>query len=181
MQVTFTLGLIPQNLDVLTESIALGIAKVLAGQFLDSLELHTGFRKILQVPLDKVFGRFDSAASKKTIELLAQEVASALVSFPGALEENAGAARAAANTFLDALRASALSAPKLVELELDPSRIEQHILSAGETHLTSASAERRGHVERAVAELSSLLVANAPALPGVQVAFMQAMLRAKRQ
>ena len=161
------------------ESVALGIAKVLAGQFLDSLELQSGVRKVLQIPIDKAFGRAESASSKKTVERLAREVASELLAFPGALEDNAGAARAAADTFLDALRISALSAAKLVELELDPARIERHILSAAKTQLTGASAERRGHVERAVAELSKLLVANAASLPGIQVAFMQAMLRSR--
>jgi hypothetical protein len=162
---------------MLAETVAMGIAKVLAGQFLDSLQLHQGVRKALQVPVDQLFGRAERAGSRKTIERLAQGVAAELVSFPGALEDNAGAARAAADTFLDALRLSALSATKLIELDLDPARIEQHILSAGSDHLRGASAERRGHVERAAAELAALLVANAPALPGVQVAFMQAMLR----
>ena len=164
---------------MLPEAIAIGIAKVLTGQLLDGVELQSGIRKVLQVPVDQIFGGVERSVGKKTIDKLAKAVAGELLAFPGALEENAGAARAAADTFLDALRSSELSASRMVDLSLDPVRIEEYVLNRAKAHLEGASAERRGHVGRAVAQLSKLLVANAADLPGVQVAFMQAMLQAR--
>ena len=165
---------------MLAETITIGIAKVLAGQLMDSIVLNTGVRKLVQVPVDQLFGRADRTLARKTIEKLAKSVSNELTSFPGAYEENSGAARAAANTFLDVLRASELSAARLVALNLDSTEIERYMTTKAESALKTASAERTGHVLRAISHLSKLLVANAADLPGVQVSFMQAMLASRR-
>ena len=165
---------------MLTESITLGIAKVLAGQLLDGIQLNSGVRKIVQVPMDQLFGKVDRTLAKKTIEKLARSISDELTAFPSTHEDNAGAARAAASTFIDVLQVSDLSASRMVALNLDPIAIEEYLTTKAGPALNTASAERSGHVLRAISHLSKLLVANAADLPGIQVAFMQAMLASRR-
>jgi hypothetical protein len=161
---------------MLTTSIAAGIAKVLAAQFLAQLGVDARLRGILQVPVDQLVGRTERKAAQATLDKLALLIANELLAFPRALEDNAGAAAAAADSFLASLEASNLSARTLVELDLKPDRIAQHLLLASKPFVEGASAERRGQVERAIRQLSLQLVAHAPSLPGVQLAFMQVLL-----
>ena len=165
---------------MLEAAIASSLAKVLARTLLESTGLPATARQLAQVPIDHLLSRSVRSASKKSIESIAKEVAAELLAFPRALEDNAGSARSAADTLLEVLASASITVVRLIELNLDPTSIERALLEAGEKHLNSASAERRGHVERAIAKLSALLVRNAPELPGVQVAFMQAMLRSRR-
>lgn len=164
---------------MLEASIASSLAKALVRSLLDLSGLPSTARQLVPVPVDHWLSRAGSAAARKSIDGIAKQVAAELVAVPRALEDNMGAARSAADTLLEILAAADLSAARMVELNLDPRAIENALLRAGEALLHPASAERRGHVQRAVAKLSVLLVLNAPELPGVQLAFMQAMLRSR--
>ena len=165
---------------MLEATLATAIAKVLSRSLLEAVGLPSTARQLAQVPMDHVLGRTERSAGKKTIEGLAKVVASELLAFPGALEDHAGSATSAANTLLDVLASAQLSASRLIELELNPALVAQALREAGVRHLEGAGAERRGHVERAIVKLASLLVQNAAELPGLQVAFMQAMLKSSR-
>jgi hypothetical protein len=143
---------------MLEASLATAIAKVLSRSLLETVGLPPTALQLAQVPIDHVLGRTERSASRKTIEGLAKVVASELLAFPGALEDNAGSATSAANTLLDVLSSAQLSGTRLIELELDPTLIAQALREAGMRHLEGAGAERRGHVERAIVKQIDLIL-----------------------
>jgi len=165
---------------MLASSIAAGVAKVLAAQLLEHVGVPSAARSVVQVPIDQLLSRAERKSAAVSLRRVGESVAEELLIIPRSLQDNPGAAQAAAATFLEVLEAANLSATRLVELNLDPQLVRGHILAIAGPHVKGASAERRGHVERAISRFCEALMAEAPTLPGVQLAFMQAVLRSRR-
>jgi len=157
----------------------INLAKQLADALLDLFPLAGLSKSLAKISLEHIFGNAERTASRKSVERLAAEVASQIESIPNERLDNPGSARSAALDIVSILKKSALSPERLVSLNLDPTLIEKNLLSAAQEYIANASAERAGFVTTGL-RLVAVAVANAaPELPGVAVAFMQAMLRSR--
>jgi hypothetical protein len=144
---------------------------------LDLFPLGSVAKAASKVPLGYLLNRNDTTSQAKSIESIASAIADELSEFPD--HGNPGSARSAAYDVLHILRISGLGPATLVELNLDSKRVLSHLLLNGADVLEQASTQRQGFITRGLAKLADAVVECAPSLPGVQLAFMQALLRSR--
>jgi len=115
-------------------------------------------------------------AAKETVETLSR-------GFHAAEEAgvvNRGTGYSAAADFGEIVRKAGISPRLLVDLGLDPGRLEEHLRRAGADELREASAGRRGLVLDGLRVFSTTIVEAAPQSPAVQAEFMRAVLAANK-
>ena len=155
------------------------LTKQIAGALLDLFPLAGLGKIVAKISLDHVLGIAERNAARKSIDSLASEVVAKLESFPNEHQDNQGSAQSAAFDIAGILKKSGLGPERLVSLNLDPLLIEQHLLITAGEYLSSASAERAGFVSNGLKAVAGSIANAAPELPGVTVAFMQAMLKSR--
>lgn len=155
----------------------LQIARKLTEIFLDLFPLPTTARKLVDLPIAYMFDKGE-ARRRKTVSSIAARIASDLTRVPD--QDNPGSAASASLDIIDILRLSSLGPDKLVELDLDTDRVFSSLLQSAGPFLASASSLRQGLIRSGLREVACTVVECAPELPGVQIAFMRAMLRSRR-
>jgi len=150
------------------------IAKKLVNVLLDMFPLPPLARKVVDIPVAYLFDR-GGAHGRKTISSIATRIATDLANHPD--HENPGSAIAASYNVIEILGSSGLDSRQLVALNLDKDRVYSFLLAAGQPHLSTASQLRQGFIRDGLKEIAEALVESAPELPGVPLAFMQAMLQ----
>jgi len=149
------------------------VAKKLVGVLLDLFPLPSIARKAVDIPIGYLFDRI-GADHKKTISVVAAQIAADLARYPD--HENPGSAKSASNDVVDILRISGLGAKQLVELDLDEEKVLFFLLGAAGPFLKGASQLRQGFIRTGLEQIARAVVEAGPELPGVHLAFMQAML-----
>jgi hypothetical protein len=155
------------------------LAKDVLDLLVDFLPYGATTKKLLKLPLSYGLSQLDSPTAKRTIASVASDIAASLSNFPDALLDNPGSAASAANDVLEVARRSGLSPDLMVACELDPSRLLSHFRAHCAPVLRGASAQRRGLVENGLERLARGVTFYAAELPGVEVAYMRAMLKAQ--
>lgn len=153
------------------------LAKDVLAVLLDLFPIGSVAKAAIKLPVGYLLDRDDTISQAKSIESIASAIADELSEFPD--HDNPGSARSAAYDVLHILRSSKLGPAKLVELNLDSKQVLSHLMLNGADVLRQASAQRQGFITRGLAKLADAVVECAPSLPGVQLAFMQALLRSR--
>lgn len=153
------------------------LAKDVLAALLDLFRFGSLAKATVKLPLSYMLDRYDAKASTKSIESIASAIAAELSDLPD--QDNPGSAQSAAHDAVDILQRSKLGPALLVELDLDPERVLSHLLSCGANVVMRASAQRQGFITQGLARIARAVVECAPSLPGVQLAFMQALLKSR--
>lgn len=156
------------------------LLKDLVGALVEFLPYGTAAKKLMQIPINHgVAGWLFPATARPaaSIENVAQAVADSIASIPLASLDNPGSAASAAYDIVEIIGRAKVSPQTLINCELDPGVMSNHILAHGKDILATASSERTGFITQGVNEFSHGLIAVAPQLPGVQTAFMRAVLK----
>jgi hypothetical protein len=90
---------------------------------------------------------------------------------------NPGSGHAAVIDLTGILERVSITAEMLVDMGLDVDRLYAYLLQVAEPNLREASQGRRGRLEAALREIAEAVLALAPELPSVRLAFMRQMLR----
>jgi hypothetical protein len=154
------------------------LAKDLLSVLVDLFPLGSLGKSAIKIPLIHWLDETNARAATQTIEKIAVSVAAELASFPD--NDNPGAARASSHDLILILRSSGLNASRMIELDLESDRVFHFLIGSASETLRTASAQRRGFIEFGLKRLAQSLVAASPKLPGVELAFMQAMLKGRR-
>ena len=117
-------------------------------------------------------------ANVDLIKKIAENIAEAVRSRTAQEGGNMGAAESAALGVLETVRAAKLTPDLLVSLRLDPKRLAEHLVQTfPPVDLRMASVARRRLYGQGVEEFCEGLMGSALALPGVQLAIQQDLLR----
>jgi len=152
------------------------VAKKLVNVLLDLFPLPPLARKVVDIPVAYLFDR-GGAHNRKTISFIANRIATELAQYPD--DENPGSAISASYNVIEILGSSGLDSRRLVALNLDKDKVFSFLLAAAQPHLSTASQLRQRFIHNGLKEIAEALVESAPELPGVPLAFMQAMLDAR--
>ena len=153
------------------------LTKDLVKALLELFPLGSIGTKLLSAPLDYAFERRDAAQAKKSIAAIAAAVASEIYVLLD--PRNPGSAASASFDVITILRDSGLGPDLLVELNLDVEMVRAHLMKTGQQTIEQASGQRRRYITDGLAKIAAAVVEAAPELPGVQLAFIRAMLRSR--
>ena len=155
------------------------LAKDILDVLVEFLPYGSVGKKLVKLPLIYGLGRLDQRTSVKTVENIAEHIAAALEAVPVQFLDNPGSATSAASDVVAIVRRSNLSPDLLIRFDLDAEQLLSHLMSHAQPAMNGASAERRGFIGRGLKEFAYSLISHAPQLPGVDVAFMSAVLKAR--
>lgn len=153
------------------------LAKELFDVFLDLFPLGSLAKSTIKLPFNYLLERGDGETKVRSIENIASAIAAELSEMPD--PSNPGAARSAAYDVVRILKESGLGPELLVHLNLDPDSVFSHLTATGSDVRRNASALRWGFIEIGLRKLADAIVERSPELPGVPLAFMQALLRSR--
>jgi hypothetical protein len=150
------------------------VVRKLVDVLLDLFPLAPMARKLFGIPIGYALDRGD-ANQKKTISAIAARIAEELSNLPD--HDNPGSAISASHDVIDILRMSRIGPETLVNLDLDEVRVLSFLMAAAQPTLATAGQLRQGFIRSGLENVARTVVDSAPELPGVQLAFMRAMLR----
>jgi hypothetical protein len=151
------------------------LAKEVLSVLLELFPLGSVAKSAIKLPFGYLLDRSESKTKAKSIEGIACAIAAKLSVMPD--HTNPGAARSAAYDVVHILKLGKVCPELLIELNLDPTLLLSHLMISGEEVLRTASQQRKSFIELGLSKIADAVVECSPELPGVQLAFMQAMLR----
>jgi hypothetical protein len=153
------------------------LAKDVLVVLLELFPLGAIAKSAVKLPIGYLFERVDNDSKAKSIASIAAAIANEISGNPD--QDNPGSARSAAYDVVHIFETSQLGPSLLIELNLDAKLVLSHLMASGAPVLATASAQRQGFIKDGLRKLSETVVESAPGLPGVQLAFMQAMLKSR--
>ena len=155
------------------------LAKRVSKLLLELFPLTAVSKSVVSFSLDLFLDNAEGKPSKKSIERIGQEVAANLLAISASVPDHQGSAISAAADVISILEQSSLSPEYLIELNLDAELLEAHFLSIANEVFKNAGPRRIGYITDALNQVATKIVSCAPELPGVNVAFMRAMLKSR--
>lgn len=153
-------------------SAEINLAKELLDVFLDLFPMGSITKKVIKLPSIYLLNRFDN--DTKTIENIVLAIAKEISEMPD--QPNPGSASSASYDVVSILKESKLGPELLVQLNLDSDLVFLHLMATGTKIRQNASGLRWNFIEIGLRKLAEAIVECSPELPGVPLAFMQALL-----
>lgn len=156
-----------------------GLAQAMGKALIDLVPMAGAAKKILDFHVDYFGETWSAKRHEHALDILVADI-TALIQL---LDETAapGTANSAAADFISIVKDCKITPKLLVDLQLDPSHLRDQMLRVAAPALAKASSERERFVRQAIELFSERLIEISPLIPGIEIAYRQAVLACMRR
>ncbi|MEW6343035.1 MAG: hypothetical protein AB1704_20430 [Pseudomonadota bacterium] len=149
--------------------------------FVEFMPYGSVTKKLMKLPLSFVLDLMaERSSARQAVDVLSQlanEIASDIAAVDSQYVENKGSAIAAAYDIIAIAKGVNMTPDLLVVCRLDATELYGRFMVAAAPTISGAGPERAGFIDDGLRKLADKVMTNADQLPGVNLAFMRAMLR----